>query len=143
MGQRSLIMAFVRIVKYIDVPGIEAAIMGAAAVGVESSVQESVSWIKNDVLLDQKYIGDPNFPDVKPATKKAKRRKGNTKVLIDTGHYKDSWIGKTEGLKGLIQCGTDGYFGDLHKRWRIDNLWEKHHSKEALQIIEKSIRKVI
>ena len=136
-------MAFVRIIKYIDLNGIERNLLNGASDGVDAAVQESVSWIKNEVLLDQKFIGDPNFPDVKPATKKAKRRKGNTKVLVDTGHYKDSWVGKTEGLKGVIQCGTDGYFAKLHDRWRIDLLWRKHHSKDALEIIEKSILKAL
>lgn len=136
-------MTFVQIIKYIDLSGIERNMLNGASDGVDAAVQESVSWIKNEVLLDQKFIGDPNFPDVKPATKKAKRRKGNPKVLIDTGHYKDSWIGKTEGLKGVIQCGTDGYFAKLHDKWRIDLLWEKHHSKEALEIVEKSIQKAL
>ena len=137
-------MASVKIVKYIDLKGIEVGFMAAAAEGVDAAVQESVSWVKNDVIQEQKYVGSPYFPDVKPATKKAKRRKGNMKVLIQTGHYKDSWIGEVDGLKGKIHCGTDGYFGKLHSLgWRIDNLWLKHHSKEAVEIIEKSIQKVL
>jgi len=130
-------------VRWIDIDSIEADILSAAAEGVNASVQESVSWIKNDVLIEQKYIGDPNFPDVTPATKRIKRKRGNNKVLIQTGHYKDSWIGSVDGLEGKICCGTDGYFGRLHQRWRIDKLWREVHSKEALEIIEKSIQKVL
>lgn len=137
-------MKSVRIVRWIDLKAIENGIIDGAAEGVAAAVQESVSWIKNDVIMEQKFIGDPHFPDVKESTKTAKQKRGNTKVLIDTGHYKDSWIGESNGLEGKITGGSNvGYAARLHKKWRIDKLWLKAHSKEALEIIERSILKRI
>lgn len=137
-------MASVRIVRWIDLKGIEADIIAAAEEGVEAAVEESVSWVKNDVLIEQKYVGNSNFPDVKQSTKKSKQKKGANKVLIDTGHYKDSWIGETSGLEGKISGGSGvGYAARLHKKWHIDKLWKEAHSKEVFEIIEKSLRRVI
>lgn len=132
-------MPSVKIVKDIDLNGIRQVLIGAAEEGVEAAVQEAVSWIKNDVLLDQEYVGNRNFPDVTEATKKRKRKKGNIKVLIDSGTYKDSFIGECSGLVGKVRSGSRGYFKRLHKKWRIDKLWRDRHSGVALDIIDKTI----
>jgi hypothetical protein len=132
-------MASLKVVKWIDLEGIQDDLLDAAAGGVAAAVQESVSWIKNDVLLGQEFMPSKHFPDVAPATKKRKMKKGNTRVLIDTGHYKDSFIGEADGLEGRIRSGDKSYFAQLHKKWRIDKLWMQVHSKESQHIIEMSI----
>jgi hypothetical protein len=108
-------MASVIIVKNIDLKGIHADLLRGAEEGVEAAVQDGVSWIKNDVLLGQEQLGHEDFPNVKPATKKQKAKRGEMHVLISTGAYKDSWIGESKGLDGTICGGGDlGYAGKLH-----------------------------
>lgn len=136
-------MASLKIVKWIDLKGINDDLLAAAGMGVEAAVQETVSWIKNDVLLGQEFMPSKHFPDVAPATKKRKMKKGNMKVLIDTGNYKDSFIGEANGLVGRIHSGSKSYFAQLHKKWRIDKLWMKVHSKESQKIIEMSVAMAI
>jgi hypothetical protein len=105
-------------------------------------VQDGVSWIKNDLLLGQEQLGHEDFPDVKPATKKQKAKRGETHVLISTGAYKDSWIGESKGLEGTILGGGDlGYAAKLHKQWHIDKLFNKVHRKTTLKIIKDAIKK--
>lgn len=135
-------MAEIFIVKNIDLKGIHDEIIRGAEEGVSAAVQDGVSWIKNDVLLGQEFLGNTNFPDVKPTTKKQKARRGEMHVLIQTGAYKDSWIGESKGLDGTITGGGDlGYSGKLHKRWHIDTLFNKMHTETTLKIIRDSIRK--
>jgi hypothetical protein len=135
-------MASVQIVKNIDLNGIHADILKGAEEGISAAVQDGVSWIKNDVLLSQEQLGHDDFPDVKPATKKQKAKRGESHVLISTGAYKDSWIGESKGLEGTILGGGDlDYAGKLHKRWHIDKLFGKVHSKKTLKIIKDSIKR--
>jgi hypothetical protein len=137
-------MGSVTIIKNIDVDGIQRDILDSAADGVEAAVQDGVSFIKNDVLLGQEYIGNKNFPDVKPATKKQKARRGEMHVLISTGAYKDSFIGESNGLEGTILGGGDlGYASKLHKKWKIDKLFYKVHKQATLKIIRDSIQKYL
>lgn len=137
-------MASVRIVKNIDLNGIHADLLRGAEEGVEAAVQDGVSWIKNDVLLGQEQLGHADFPDVKPATKKQKAKRGEMHVLISTGEYKDSWIGESKGLEGTIYGGGDlGYAGKLHKKWHIDSLFNKVHRKVTIKIIKDSIKKYL
>lgn len=137
-------MATVRIVKYIDLIGIQKDMLDGAADGVSAAVEDGVSWIKNDVLLGQEQLGHEDFPDVKPATKKQKAKRGKSHVLIDTGAYKDSWIGESKGLEGKITGGGGlGYASKLHKKWKIDMLFNKIHRKTTLKIIRDSIVKRI
>lgn len=137
-------MASVRIIKHIDLNCIHADLLRGAEEGVEAAVQDGVSWIKNDVLLGQEQLGHKDFPDVKPATKKQKARRGEMHVLISTGAYKDSWIGESKKLEGTISGGGDlGYAGKLHKRWHIDELFNKMHKKTTLKIIRDSIRRYL
>jgi hypothetical protein len=87
-------------------------------------------------------LGHEDFPDVKPATKKQKAKRGEMHVLMQTGAYKDSWIGESKGLEGTISGGGDlGYAGKLHKRWHIDKLFDKVHRKTTLKIIKDSIKR--
>lgn len=135
-------MSSVTIIKEINLDGIQRDILNAAAEGVEAAVQDGVSWIKNDVLLGQEFLGNTNFPDVKPATKKQKARRGEMHVLIQTGAYKDSWIGEVSGLEGRILGGGDlGYAAKLHKRWHIDTLFDKIHRETTLKIIRDAIKR--
>lgn len=137
-------MASVKIIQEIDLKGIQADILRGAEEGVEAAVQDGVSWIKNDVLLGQEQLGHKDFPDVKPATKKQKAKRGEMHVLIQTGAYKDSWIGESKGLEGTITGGGSlGYSGKLHKRWHIDTLFNKVHRKTTLKIIRDSIKRYL
>jgi hypothetical protein len=136
------IMASVIIVKNIDLDGIQRDILNGAEEGVSAAVQDGVSWIRNDVLLGQEQLGHEDFPDIKPATKKQKARRGEMHVLISTGAYKDSWIGESKGLEGTILGGGNlGYAGKLHKKWKIDELFGKVHSKTTLKIIKDRIKR--
>lgn len=135
-------MASITIVKEINIEGIQADILRGAAAGVEAAVQDGVSFIKNDILLGQEYIGNNFFPDVKPATKKQKAKQGKLHVLISTGAYKDSWIGESKGIEGKITGGGDlGYASKLHKKWHIDKLFNTVHRETTLKIIRDAIKK--
>jgi hypothetical protein len=135
-------MASVTIVKEIDLDGIRRDILDGAADGVEAAVQDGVSWIKNDVILGQEQLGHEDFPDVKPATKKQKAKRGEMHVLMQTGNYKDSWIGESKGLEGKITGGGSlGYASKLHEKWHIDALFNKVHRKTTLKIIKDTIKR--
>jgi hypothetical protein len=137
-------MESVIIVKNIDLKGIHNEIIQGAEDGIEAAVADGVSYIKNDLLLGQEQLGHEDFPDVKPATKKQKARRGELHVLISTGAYKDSFIGESKGLEGKITGGGDlGYAGKLHKKWKIDKLFYKVHKQATLKIIQDSIRKYL
>ena len=134
-------MPSIRISKTINLPLINAEIISAAEEGVEAACQEGVSFIKNNVILGEEFVGNKNYPDVKPATKKQKAKRGETHVLIHTGVYKDSWIADVKGLEGTIKSGSEGYFAKIHENWRIDRLFKDVHGDETLEIIERAIKK--
>jgi uncharacterized protein YjbJ (UPF0337 family) len=135
-------MAEILILKEIDLVGIQREMLDGAADGIEAAVQESVFWIKNNVILGQEFVGDANYPDVKPATKKQKARRGKAHVLIQTGNLKDSFIGEVKGLEGKITGGGDlGYAGKLFKKWKIDALWKEKHAKVVYEIIREYIKR--
>ena len=136
-----MIIPSIRISKTINLPAINREILEGAEEGVQAAVDEGVSWLKNNVILGMEYVGNKNYPDVKPATKKQKAKRGESIVLIHTGQYKDSIIGETKGLTGTIKTGASGYFAELHKKWRIDRLFADVHKAETLEIIERAIRK--
>lgn len=132
------------IIKHIDLKGIQDDIRKGAEEGVEAAVQDGVSWIKNDVLLGQEYVGNANFPDVKPTTKAQKAKRGKMHVLINTGAYKDSWISESKGIEGKILGGGNlGYAGKLHEKWHIDALFNNVRKKTTLQIIRDAITRRI
>ena len=135
-------MLSVRVFDKTHLSAVEKKITAAAKKGVEAATQESVEWIKDEVITGGNYVGHQNYPDVKPVTKRIKAKKGKTKVLIDTSNYLSSWDGKAKGLTGIITGGGQDYAADLYKRgWKIDLLWKAEHAKEAEKIIKKAIEK--
>jgi hypothetical protein len=132
-------MASIRIVKKWDLKGIHDDLIDCAEDGVEAACAETTTWIKNDVLLDQKYLDREYFPEVKPVTRAAKNKRGERQVLIHTGHLKDSWNFDAKGLEGVVGSGLEGYFERIYQRWKIDQLWLAEHSGEAMDIIKKAI----
>jgi hypothetical protein len=131
----------IRIVKKIDLDGIHAEIMDGADEGVEAAVQEGVLFIKNDIILEEKFKGHKLYPDVKPATRRQKQKKGNTKILIDTTNLKNSWCGEVNGPEGIIGSGYDGYFDKIYKKWKIDELFIEVHGKETADIMARAVQK--
>ena len=127
-----------------NLSGIHKKIEEAAEKGVEAATQDTVQWIKEEVITAGSYIGSQYYPDVKPVTKRIKAKKGQTHVLIDTSNYLSSWDGKAKGLTGTITGGGQDYAADLYKRgWKIDKLWEQVHAKESEKIIKKAIEKAV
>lgn len=119
----------------------EKKIIEAAEKGVESATQETVQWIKDEVITGGNYVGHQYYPDIKPVTKRIKAKKGQTHVLIDTSNFLSSWDGKAKGLTGTISGGGQDYAADLYKRgWKIDKLWEEVHAKKASDIIAKAVK---
>ena len=135
-------MLSISLFDHTNLSAIERKIKAAAEKGVEAATQESVEWIKNDVITGGNYVGHQYYPDIKPVTKRIKARKGKTHVLIDTSNYLSSWDGKAKGLTGTITGGGQDYAAELYKRgWKIDLLWKQAHAKEAEKIIKKAIEK--
>ena len=128
-----------------NLPAVQKKIKEAAEKGVAASVEETVEWIKDEVITGGNYVGHQYYPDVKPVTKRIKAKKGQTHVLIDTSNFLSSWDGKAKGLTGTITGGGGiGYAADLYKRgWKIDKLWEQVHAKESEKIIKKAIEKAV
>ena len=127
-----------------NLSGTHKKIQEAAEKGVEAAVQDSVEWIKDDVITNGSYVGSPYYPDIKATTKRIKAKKGQTHVLISTSNYLHSWDSNVSGLKGTITGGGKDYHADLYKRgWKIDKLWEQAHKKEAEKIITKAVEKAI
>ena len=134
-------MPSIRITKMIDIAAISREIIDAAEEGVQAACQEGVSFIKNNVILGEEFVGNKNYPDIKPATKRQKAKRGESHVLIHTGQYKNSWIADVNGLVGTIKSGSEGYFAKIHENWRIDKLFKDVHAAETLEIIERAIKK--
>ena len=132
-------MGSIRIFKRWGLDATKKTIMKNAADGIEAACAETTSWIKNDVLLDQKYVPHNQFPDVKPATRSQKNKRGEKQVLIQTGHLKDSWNFQAKGLEGVVGSGSEGYFKKIYSRWKIDELWREEHGDEALEIVRRAV----
>jgi hypothetical protein len=132
-------MASIRIVKKFDLKGLHDDLIDCAEDGIEAACAETTDWIKQDVLLDQKYLDTEYFPEVKPATRATKNKRGERQVLIHTGHLKDSWNFSRSGLEGIVGSGTEGYFKKIYTKWKIDQLWLAEHSKESMEIIKKAM----
>ena len=138
-------MLSVSVFDHTHLSAIEKKIKEAAEKGVEAATQDSVEWIKDEVITGGNYVGHQYYPDIKPSTKRAKAKKGQTHVLISTSNYLSSWDGKAKGLKGIISGGggkSSEYSQKLYDRgWKIDLLWKAEHAKEAEKIITKAIEK--
>ena len=128
-----------------NLSGTHKKIQEAAEKGVEAAAQDSVEWIKDEVITGGNYVGHQYYPDVKPVTKRIKAKKGQTMVLVgETKNYLSSWDSNVSGLKGTITGGGKDYHADLYKRgWKIDKLWEQAHKKEVEKIITKAVEKAI
>jgi len=133
-----------RLLDHTNLSAINRKIKEAAEKGVEAATQDSVEWIKDEVITGGNYVGHQHYPDIKPSTKRSKAKKGQSHVLIDTSNYLSSWDGKAEGLTGTITGGGEDYHAELYKRgWKIDLLWKQEHAKEAEKIIKTAIEKAI
>jgi hypothetical protein len=143
-GMSSNNMLSINVFDRTNLEGRHKEILKAGEKGVAACVEETVEWIKDDVIRGQAYVGHQYYPDVKPVTKRLKAKKGQTLVLKDTGNYLSSWNGKAKGLTGTITGGGKDYHADLYARgWQIDKLWESVHKKESEKIITKAIEKAL
>lgn len=142
-----VVMLSVRLLDHTNLPAIERKINEAAEKGVESATQDSVEWIKDEVITGGNYVGHQYYPDVKPVTKRIKAKHGKTHVLIDTSNFLSSWDGKAKGLTGTITGGGGKSSAYSHKLyamgWKIDLLWQQEHAKEAEKIITKAVEKAV
>ena len=128
-----------------NLSGKQKEIIKAAEKGVNAATQDTVEWIKNDVITGGKYVGHQDYPDVKPVTKRMKAKKGQTMVLVgETKNYLGSWDGKAKGLTGTITGGGLDYHAKLHaKGWKIDKLWENVHKKVSEKIVKDAVEKAV
>jgi hypothetical protein len=117
-------------------------IIAAAERGVKLATEESVQWVKIDVVQGQKYVGDGNYPDVKPSTKRWKAKKGAELVGRLTGNWVASFNSSVKGLVGTIRGGGAKY-GKFQLRWRVGDLFMAHRAKRTREIIEGAIKKKI
>lgn len=117
-------------------------IIARARKGVREATESGVEWIKADVFEGQRYVGSSNYPDVTPATKKSKARRGKEKVGIDTANLKNSFDSsyKEGGLIGIISGGGKGY-ADFLKRWKIDRLFMEKRGRKTKEIIENEVKR--
>jgi hypothetical protein len=112
--------------------------------GIRSATDDTVNWVRGDVLEGQKYVGDSLFPQVKPSTKLSKMKAGKEKVLIMTGNARDSIKQKFAqgGMTGIINFGAN-YWIHLMKKWKIHELFRKERVKPVRKIMEKHIRRAL
>ena len=138
-------MLSVSVFDHTNLEGRHKKIIEAAEKGVEAATQESVEWIKDEVITGGAYVGHQYYPDVTATTKRIKAKKGQTVVLVgETKNYLSSWDGKTRNMVGIITGGGKDYHAKLHDRgWRLDLLWEQVHKKDSEKIIKQHIKKAI
>jgi hypothetical protein len=137
------VMLSVSVFNLTNLEGERKVILEAAEKGITAAVHEGVEWIKEDVIEGEEYVGTLFYPDVKASTKRAKARKGQDTVLIDTTNTLSSFDGEVNGLEGKITGGGKDYHARLFARWRIGDLYMAVHEKESLGIIKKSLEKSI
>ena len=117
-------------------------IITATERGVKLATEEGVQWIKEDVIQGQKYVGDENYPDVKPETRRKKAKAGKELVGKWTGNWLTSFNSAIKGLIGTIRGGGKKY-AKFQLRWRIGDLFMTHRAKRTREIIEREIKKKI
>lgn len=115
-------------------------IVKGAKQGVKLATEEGVQWIHQSVFSGQEHVGDGNYPDVTPVTKKIKASAGKELVGIWTGHTKASFNSSVSGLEGRITGSVYEYFGS---KWHIDALFMDKHKKKTQEIIEGEVKKAI
>lgn len=134
-------MLSISVLDLTNLEGVRKDIVKAAEKGVMAATHEGVEFIKEDIIRQEQYVGHHYYPDVKASTKRAKARKGQDTVLIDTTNTLSSFDGEVKGLEGKITGGGEGYHARLFKRWQIDKLYMAVHAKESEKIIKESIEK--
>ena len=112
-------------------------IIGGAEEGVKLATEKGVQWIHSDVFGGN-YVGDANYPDVTPVTKKIKAHAGKELVGIWTGATKASFKSASHKLQGRILGSVYEYFGS---KWHIDALFMDHQAKKTREIIEDAIKR--
>ena len=117
-------------------------IIASAERGVKLATEEGVEWVKIDVVQGQKYVGDGNYPDVKPTTKRIKAKAGKELVGKWTGNWVASFNSTVNGLRGTIRGGGKKY-AKLQLRWRVGDLFMAYRAKRTREIIENEVKKKI
>jgi hypothetical protein len=121
----------------------------ALKTGITKATDSGVEWIKEEIFNSQKFVGSKYYPNVKPATKKQKAKKGCEKVGIQVGKYRDSFdahynadgtIGTIRGGGGKIN-GSD--YSKFQARWRVDKLFEEHRMKKTQEIVMREIENAL
>ena len=115
-------------------------IVKGAKDGVKLATEEGVQWIHQSVFSGQEHVGDGNYPDVTPVTKKIKAHAGKELVGIWTGHTKASFNSAVSGLEGKITGAVYEYFGS---KWHIDSLFLDKRAKKTREIIESEVKKAV
>ena len=129
-------------------PKLTKKIKQALQTGVIKAGDSGVEWIKEDVFNGQQFVGTTYFPDVTPATKRAKAKLGMEIVLVRTGNLRDSFDThySSGGLTVTIRGGGGNKKADYSRvlaRWQIAKLFYKHRSKKSREIIEKELKRVL
>lgn len=115
-------------------------IVKGAKDGVKLATEDGALWIHQSVFSGQEHVGDANYPDVTPVTKKIKASAGKELVGIWTGHTKASFKSAVAGLTGRITGAVYEYFGS---KWHIDALFIDKRAKKTQEIIESEVKKAI
>ena len=137
-----MVSTTIKVIDRTDLPQKVKSIIAGAEKGVALATEDTVQWIKIDVVQGQKYVGDGNYPDVKPATKRWKAKKGRELVGRFTGNWVASFNSDVKGLVGTIRGGGKKY-ANFQSRWRVGDLVMAHRAKKIRDIVEGEIKKKI
>jgi hypothetical protein len=112
--------------------------------GIVKVCDSGVTWIQEEIFDGQKYVGSPDYPNVKASTRAIKAKQGQEKVGIMTGNLRDSFDThySSDGLTGTIRGGGKRYV-EFNARWRIAALFYKHRAKESREIMNKEMKKAL
>jgi hypothetical protein len=132
-----------KVIDRTDIPKIIRDIAQAESRGVHIATEAGVQWLKNDVIEDQGFVGDPLYPDVTDETKQRKAKAGKEKVGKFNGYLVGS-IGsdyKEDGLVGVISGGTEQHEQFL-ERWQLDALFYRERGEITQGLIAKELKKL-
>lgn len=126
---------------------VHAKIITGAIAGVYTATEDALGFVQ-EAVDTQIWVGDKNYPDVKPATKKWKAKHGMEKVLRRTGNWITSFDTQYEdgGLTGIVSGGGHIKGADytvLQERWRMEKLWYEKRSMVARAMIEQGVKNAI
>ena len=132
---------------YTHLHKVHAKIITGAIAGVHTATEDALDFVQ-DAVDTQRWVGDKNCPDVKPATKKWKAKHGMEKVLRRTGNWIASFDTMYEdgGLTGIVSGGGHVKGADythLQKRWQMEKLWYEKRSMVARGFIEQAVKKAV